>query len=88
MKPVAVKPQMKIIGPRFKDKSHKIINALRAMDPNLVASQKTTGQIRVELEGEVIELPPEAATVEIETLSAGEAVDILNLGVATVLVRR
>jgi valyl-tRNA synthetase len=88
MKPVAVKPQMKIIGPRFKDKSHQIINALSAMDPNLVASQKTAGQIRVELEGEVIELPPEAATVEIETLSAGEAVDILNLGVATVLVRR
>ena len=88
MKPKAVKPQMKIIGPRFKDKSHKIINALSAMDPNIVASQKTAGLIRVELEGEVIEVPPEAATIEIETLSAGEAVDILNLGAATVLVRR
>jgi valyl-tRNA synthetase len=88
MKPKAVKPQMKIIGPRFKDKSHKIINALSAMDPNIVASQKTAGMIRVELEGEVIEVPPEAATIEIETLSAGEAVDILNLGAATVLVRR
>ena len=87
-KAVAVKPQMKIIGPRFKDKSHKIINALSAMDPNLVASQKTAGLIRVELEGEAIEVPPEAATVEIETLSAGEAVDILKLGAATVLVRR
>ena len=88
MKPKAVKPQMKIIGPRFKDKSHKIINALSAMDPNIVASQKTAGLIRVELEDEVIEVPPEAATIEIETLSAGEAVDILNLGAATVLVRR
>ncbi len=88
MRPVAVKPQMKVIGPRFKDKSHKIINALSAMDPGVVASQKTAGLIRVELEGEVIEVPPEAATVEIETLSAGEAVDILNLGAATVLVRR
>ena len=88
MKPVAVKPQMKIIGPRFKDKSHKIIEALSAMDPSVVASQKTAGQIQVELECEIIEVPPEAATVEVETLSAGEAVDILNLGVATVLVRR
>ena len=88
MKPKAVKPQMKIIGPRFKDKSHRIIEALSAMDPGVVASQKTTGQIQVELEGEIIEVPPEAATVEVETLSAGEAVDILNLGVATVLVRR
>jgi valyl-tRNA synthetase len=88
MKPKAVKPQMKIIGPRFKDLSHKIIEALSAMDPGVVASQKTTGQIQVELEGEIIEVPTEAATVEVETLSAGEAVDILNLGVATVLVRR
>ena len=88
MKPVSVKPQMKIIGPRFKDKSHKIIRAISLMEPGLVASQKTAGQIRVELEGEIIELPPEAAEVEVETLSAGEAVDILNLGVATVLVRR
>ncbi|HEX7445228.1 MAG TPA: hypothetical protein VF300_02450, partial [Methanothrix sp.] len=74
--------------PRFKDKSRKIIEALSAMDPGVVASQKTKGQIQVELEGEIIEVPPEAATVEVETLSAGEAVDILNLGVATVLVRR
>ncbi len=88
MKPKAVKPQMKIIGPRFKDQSHKIIEALSTMDPNLVASQKIAGQIQVDLEGEIIEVPPEAATVEVETLSAGEAVDILNLGVATVLVRR
>ena len=40
MKPVAVKPQMKIIGPRFKDKSGKIIKALGGMDPALVAGQK------------------------------------------------
>ena len=57
MKPVSVKPQMKIIGPRFKDKSHKIIESHKSMEPGLVASQKTAGQIRVELEGEIIELP-------------------------------
>ena len=43
MKPVAVKPQMKILGPRFKDKSDKIIKALSAMDPGEVASQKAAG---------------------------------------------
>ena len=33
MKPVAVKPQMKIIGPRFKDKSGRIIKALERHGP-------------------------------------------------------
>ncbi|MDD1722677.1 MAG: class I tRNA ligase family protein [Methanothrix sp.] len=34
MKPVAVKPQMKVIGPRFKDKSGRIIKALAATGKN------------------------------------------------------
>jgi valyl-tRNA synthetase len=88
MKPVAVKPQMKIIGPSFKDRSGKIIRAMGAMDPALVASQKAGGSIAVEVEGETIEVPPEAAEIVMETLSAGEAVDILHLEKATVLVRR
>jgi valyl-tRNA synthetase len=88
MKPVAVKPQMKIIGPRFKDRSGKIIKALGAMDPALVASQMARGSIQVEVEGETIEVPQQAAEIVTETLSAGEAVDILRLEKATVLVRR
>jgi valyl-tRNA synthetase len=88
MKPVAVKPQMKIIGPRFKDRSGKIINALGGMDPALVAGQKAAGTIAVPVEGEIIEVPPEAAEIVVESLSAGEAVDILRLDNATVLVRR
>jgi valyl-tRNA synthetase len=88
MKPVAVKPQMKILGPLFKDKSGKIIKALSAMDPALVAGMQSEGSIRVVLEGEIIESPPEAAVIVMETLSAGKAVDILRLDKATVLVRR
>ena len=88
MRPVAVKPQMKIIGPRFKDKSGKIINALGGMDPALVASQKANGSIAVPVDGEIIVVPAEAAEIVVENLSAGEAVDILRLENATVLVRR
>ena len=88
MKPIAVKPQMKVIGPRFKDKSQRIIAALNSMDPADVARQKEAGSIAVQLDGEIIQLPIEAAEVEVQTLSAGEAVDILETKDATVLVRR
>jgi len=88
MKPVAVKPQMKIIGPRFKDKSGRIIRALSAMDPTLAALQKAKGSIRIEIDGEVLALPPESLELSMETLSAGEAVDVLAVGDMTVLVRR
>ncbi len=88
MRPVAVKPQMKILGPRFKEKSGKIIEALSSMDPGEIAKQKAAGQIKVEVNGEILELVPEAAEVAVQTLSAGEAVDVLQIGSATVLVRR
>ena len=58
------------------------------MDPADIARQKEAGSIEVDLDGEILELPPEAAEVEIQTLSAGEAVDILKTKEATVLVRR
>jgi valyl-tRNA synthetase len=87
-KPVAVKPQMKVIGPRFKDRSGKIIKALSGMDPALVADQKARGTIAVPVDGEIIEIPEQAAEIVVESLSAGEAVDVLRLDGATVLVRR
>lgn len=88
MKPVAVRPQMKVIGPRFKDQSGRIIKALESMDPAKAAEQKASGLIKVEVDGESIDLPPEAVEIETETLSAGLAVDILRLDGASVLVRR
>ena len=88
MKPVAVKPQIKIIGPRFKDKSGKIIRALAAMDPARAAEQKASGSIKVDVDGESIDLPAEAVEIEMETLSAGLAVDVLRLDGASVLVHR
>jgi valyl-tRNA synthetase len=85
---VAVKPQMKALGPKFKDKSGKIIKALLAMDPETVARQKAAGSIAVELDGETLDIAPDAVEIVTETLSAGEAVDVLKVGGATVLVRR
>jgi len=58
------------------------------MDPALVSNQKTGGTIAVPVDDEIIEVPSEAAEIVMESLSAGEAVDILHLEKATVLVRR
>ena len=58
------------------------------MDPADVASQKAKGSIAVLVDGETIEVVPEAAQIVMETLSAGLAVDVLRLEKATVLVRR
>jgi valyl-tRNA synthetase len=85
---VALKPQMKVLGPKFKDKSAKIIKALLAMDPGEAARQKAAGSIAVELDVETLEVTPDAVEIITETLSAGEAVDVLKVGDATVLVRR
>ena len=85
---LAVKPQMKVIGPRFKDRSSKIIKALGSMDPAQAAEQKASGRLKVEVDAESYDLPAEAVEIETETLSAGLAVDILRLDGASVLVRR
>jgi valyl-tRNA synthetase len=88
MRAVGVKPQMKVLGPKFKDKSGRIIKALLAMDPGELAKQKAAGSIIVGLDKETFEVAPEAVEIITETLSAGEAVDVLKVGEATVLVRR
>ncbi len=42
MLPAAVKPQMKILGPQFRDRAGRIIKALSAMDPALLAQAKAS----------------------------------------------
>ena len=55
---------------------------------NRAAEQKASGSIRVDVDGVSIDLPAEAVEIEMETLSAGLAVDVLRLEGASVLVRR
>ncbi|MFB3766476.1 MAG: valine--tRNA ligase [Methanotrichaceae archaeon] len=88
MRPIEVKPQMKILGPKFKDKSGKIIKALLAMNPEVVAEHKASGSIKVSFDGETVEVTPDSVEIITETLSAGTAVDVLKVGPATVLVRK
>jgi valyl-tRNA synthetase len=88
MRPIGVKPLMKVLGPMFKDKSGKIIKALTSMDPSQVAELKTSGAIKVDLVSETVDVPAESVDVITETFVAGQAVDLLKVGEATVLVKR
>jgi valyl-tRNA synthetase len=88
MRPIEIKPQMKVLGPKFKDKSAKIIKALLLMDPADVNRQRASGVIRVDIGEGIMDVDPEAVEVVMETLSAGAAVDVLRVGAATVLVKR
>jgi valyl-tRNA synthetase len=88
MRPIEIKPQMKVLGPKFKDKSAKIIKALLRMDPADVNRQRASGAIRVDIGDSIMDVDPEAVEVVMETLSAGAAVDVLGVGAATVLVKR
>jgi valyl-tRNA synthetase len=88
MRPIEIKPQMKVLGPKFKDKSAKIIKALLLMDPADVNRQRASGVIRVDIGEGIMDVDPEAVEVVMETLSAGAAVDVLGVGAATVLVKR
>jgi hypothetical protein len=81
---VAVKPVMRFIGPRYKDQAGKIIKKLTSMDPADVERMLASG--RVEIEG--AEITPEMVEIVRETLSMGEAVDVLRLDRATLLIRR
>ncbi|MHC1631832.1 MAG: valine--tRNA ligase [Methanotrichaceae archaeon] len=82
-----VKPLMKYIGPLFKNKSNDVIKALKAMNPQEVSDQRDAGKILVAVGEDILELKPGMVEIKTETLSAGQAVDMLSLGDATILIR-
>jgi len=86
--PVNVKPNMGIIGPKFRNRAGAIIKSLTAEDPKRIAEQAAKGRIVVTVGDETIELGPEAVQIEKEVISAGRAVDVLDVnGTAVVIVR-
>jgi len=82
---VAIKPVMKVIGPRLKGQAGALIRALAALPADEIESQVASGGIIVD--GQPVELQPEMVEVVYETLSGGQAVDVLQVGEATVLLK-
>ncbi len=86
--PVEVKPNMGIIGPKFRKRAGAIINALTELNPVDVAQMADKGNIHLTVDGEEIGIEPESVSIVKEVVSAGRAVDVLDvLDTVVVIVR-
>ena len=86
--PVEVKPNMGILGPRFRKNAGAVVKALKAEDPVAVEAQKTSGKITVTVNDEPVELEPEAVEIRKEVISGGREVDVLEVRGAVVVIVR
>jgi valyl-tRNA synthetase len=80
-------PQMKHIGPRFKDDSKRVIEALNRMDPEDLLRARSAGKVEVHLGNNVVEITREMFEIETLIYSAGRAVELLSVQDATILIR-
>ncbi|MGP8329747.1 MAG: valine--tRNA ligase [Methanosarcinaceae archaeon] len=86
--PVSVKPNMGMIGPKFRKQAGAIVKVLTEENPQKIAKQAADGSIVVMVDGENITLDPESVKIEKEVVSAGRAVDVLDVsGMVVVIVR-
>lgn len=86
--PVAVKPNLAFIGPRFKDMAGAVIAALKSADPVDILSQIETGTISITVEagGKTVELPPEAVDIITAISSRGRSVEVMEISDLFVLI--
>ncbi len=87
--PVNVKPNMGVIGPKFKGQAKAIIDALTEANPKkLVSEMEQNGKISLQTKSGIIDLAPESVEIEKEVISAGRAVDVLDVkGIPVVVIR-
>jgi valyl-tRNA synthetase len=86
--PVEVKPNMGLLGPRFRKEAGVIVKALQEEDPVAIEKQVAAGKIFVTVNGEKIELEPEAVEIKKEVTSRGREVDVLEVSSAIVVIIR
>jgi valyl-tRNA synthetase len=83
---VEVKPNMGILGPRFRKDAGTVVKVLKAENPAAIEAQATSGKITVNVNGELIELKPEAVEIRKEVISGGREVDVLEVRGAIVII--
>ncbi len=86
--PVEVKPNMGLIGPKFRKEAGVIIKALKEEGPAVIESQAASGKITVTVNGRQIELEPETVEIRKEVISGGREVDVLEVSSAIVVIVR
>jgi len=89
--PVKIKPDMKTIGPMYRDMSKLILKALGSADPvkierELKASESEGGKIALDIGEETIELDSSLIEVEYTLTFGGKAADVLKVDEATIVV--
>ncbi|MDY6866078.1 MAG: valine--tRNA ligase, partial [Halobacteriota archaeon] len=89
--PFKIKPDMKTIGPTFRDKSKLILKALQSADPvkiesELKASETKGGKISLDIGKETVELDSSLIEIEYTLTSGGKAADVLKVDGATIVV--
>ena len=86
--PVEIKANMGVIGPKFRKKAGNIISKLNELDPKVAHEQVSHGNLVIEVDGEEVELEPEALVIEKEVMSGGREVDVLDVkGIVIVIVK-
>ncbi len=86
--PVEVKPNMGLLGPRFRKDAGAVVKALKAENPASIEAQAASGKITVTVNGQQIELESEAVEIRKEVISGGREVDVLEVNSAIVVIVR
>ncbi|RZB32910.1 MAG: valyl-tRNA synthetase [Candidatus Argoarchaeum ethanivorans] len=86
--PVEIKPDMSIIGPRYKKQAKQIVRALQTANPAHIAAQMKTNHIVLQIDAESINLEPEAVSVKSELMLHGKAVDAETIKDAIVVIEK
>lgn len=86
--PVRVKPNMKVLGKTFRNKAKTIADALMNENPKSVAESMESGNVTLVVDGETFTLDPSSLTIEKERLMKGKAVDVMEVGSATIVILR
>jgi valyl-tRNA synthetase len=86
--PVEVKPNMGILGPRFRKDAGAIVKALKEKNSATLEAEAESGKIVINVNGKQIELEPEAVEIKKEVISAGREVDVLEVRGAVIVIVR
>ncbi|MHC1593356.1 MAG: valine--tRNA ligase [Methermicoccaceae archaeon] len=79
-------PNMAVLGPMLRRDAGKAVEAMHNIGGDALLKMVREGSIRVQLDGNELELPPDSIQIEEETLVGGERVDMIEMEKATLLV--
>ncbi len=81
-----IKPYMKVLGKTYRGRAKLIAEALKSANPENI--MQASGSISLTVENETITLDQSCFTVEKDRLLKGKAVDILEVGGATIVINK